>query len=58
MSWTGKWFAGTLPSGDMVFVNAEGASARDAFEDHAFEVADISDLKKLSNDELLAELTA
>jgi hypothetical protein len=52
MNWTGTWSAGTLPSGDMVFVSTEG----DQFV--AFRVADISDLKKLSDNELLAELTA
>jgi hypothetical protein len=55
MNWTGKWFAGTLPSGDMVFINAEGASARDAFDDHAFEVHDISDALRQSG---FRELTA
>jgi hypothetical protein len=52
MNWVGAWAAGTLPGGDMVFVNCEEACQ------YAFFVHDISDLKKLSNDELLAELTA
>jgi hypothetical protein len=52
MNWSGTWSAGTLPSGDMVFVSTEG----DQFV--AFKVADISDLKKLSDDQLLAALTA
>jgi hypothetical protein len=52
MSWTGQWIAGTLPSGDMVFTLVELS------DPPAFRVHDVSDLKKLSNDELLAELTA
>lgn len=52
MNWTGPWFGGTLPSGDMVFVTVDDVSRA------AFFVHDISDLKKLSDNELLAELTA
>src|SRR3954468_11850529 len=51
MNWTGAWAAGTLPSGDMVFVNTEEGQPEPAFT-----VYDISDLKKLSDNELLAEL--
>jgi hypothetical protein len=52
MNWVGAWAAGTLPGGDMVFVNCEEACQ------YAFFVHDVSDLKISSNDELLAELTA
>jgi hypothetical protein len=52
MNWIGTWVAGTLPSGDMVFVNTLDGQER------AFDVSDLSDLKKLSDDQLLAELTA
>jgi hypothetical protein len=48
MNLVGAWAAGTLPGGDMVFVNCEEACQ------YAFFVHDISDLKKLSDDKLLA----
>jgi hypothetical protein len=51
MDWIGTWRAGTLPCGDMVFVNTLDG------QEPAFDVSDTSDLKKLPNDELLAELT-
>jgi hypothetical protein len=52
MNWTGTWIAGTLPAGDMVFTLVELS------DPPAFQVHDISDLKKLSDNELLAELIA
>jgi hypothetical protein len=52
MNWEGTWNAGTLPNGDMVFVVTE------IDEPPAFIVHDISEISKLSDDELLAELTA
>jgi hypothetical protein len=52
MNWVGLWYGGTLRSGDMVFVTVDDVSRA------AFFVHDVSDLKKLSTKELLAELTA
>jgi hypothetical protein len=52
MNWIGSYAAGTLPNGDMVFVLVEEGTYA------AFRVHDVSDFKKLSDDQLLDELTA